>query len=255
MINFKTLLIAGFAFTWASIQAYAEEETAEPLDQKWSFDGPFGNYDKEAMQHGFQIYKEVCSACHGIKRIRFRELAALGYNEAEIKAIASQYQIKDGPNDQGEMFERPGRPSDAFPSPYPNDQAARAANNGALPPDLSLVVKARKNGPNYIFSLLTGYGTEIPEGKEMPEGMHYNPWFPGGQIAMTPPLSDGLVTYNNGTQPSVDRMARDVVNFLTWASEPELERRKESGWQTLIYLIVFAGLMYIVMKRTWRDVK
>ena len=223
--------------------------------QDWTFQGFNGTYSREDLQHGFQIYKEVCAACHGLKHIRFRELKDLGYGEDEVKAIAASYQIPDGPNDTGEMFERPGIPADAFHGPYANDQAARAANNGALPPDQSLIIKARPDGANYVYSLLTGYGQPVPEGVTISEGMHYNPYFPGGQIGMTAPLSEGIVTYSDGTKPSVDKMAHDVVTFLAWTSEPEMESRKSSGLQALMYLSLFSILMYLVMRRTWAKVK
>ncbi|MEB3701624.1 Cytochrome c1 precursor [Candidatus Bealeia paramacronuclearis] len=230
-------------------------EEARPLpDHKWTFEGAFGTFDLASLQKGFQIYKQVCSACHSIKRIHFRNLSALGYNEAEIKAIASDYEVTDGPNDLGEMFTRKGTPADAIPGPYANDKAARAANNGALPPDLSLVVKARKGGADYIFALLTGYENP-PAGKHIPQGMHYNPYFPGEQIAMTPPLSEGLITHSDGTTPTVQQMAHDVVNFLTWAAEPEMVERKQMGLKVLFYLSIFTLLMYFVMRRVWARVK
>lgn len=249
----KTLLLTTILSLslFTPVESWANDNVEPPVRQDWSFDGFLGTFDREDLQHGFQIYKEVCSACHGIKRIRFRELSALGYSEDEIKAIAAQYQIVDGPDDLGEMYERAGRPSDAFPSPYANDKAARAANNGALPPDLSLIVKARKGGADYIYSLLTGYGGEHPINEEVPEGMYYNPWFPGHQIAMIPPLTEGIVTYSNGTSPSIPQMAKAVVTFLAWASEPELEARKSAGIEALLYLAVFSVLMFFVMRRVW----
>jgi len=233
----------------------ASSDDTKPLPNlQWSFEGLTGTYDLASLQKGFQIYKQVCAACHSLKRIHFRNLQALGYNEAEIKAIASEYEVTDGPNDLGEMFTRKGTPADAIPGPYANDNAARAANNGALPPDLSLVVKARKGGPDYIYALLSGYENP-PAGKELPAGMHYNPYFPGGQIAMTPPLSEGVVTYSDGTTPTVKQMAYDVTNFLAWASEPEMPERKEMGFKVLIYLAVFTMLMYLAMRRVWAKVK
>lgn len=252
----KHLIAIALYSSFVSPVLKATADKTEPLvRQDWSFDGITGTFDREDLQHGFQVYKEVCSACHGIKRIRFRELQALGYNEAEIKAIAAEYQIKDGPDDMGEMFERVGRPSDAFPSPYPNDKAARAANNGALPPDLSLVTKARIGGPDYIYSLLTGYGGEPPQDEEIGEGLYYNPWFPGHQIAMIPPLVDGVVTYSDGHSPSVAEMAKAVTTFLAWTAEPELEKRKQSGIEALIYLAIFSVLMYLVKCQVWRRVE
>lgn len=251
----KKLLLStslGFAFLTS---AFAAGDTEPLIQQKWSFEGATGTYNRQAMQQGFQVYKEVCAACHGIKRIAFRNLAALGYSEEEIKAIASGYEVTDGPDDLGEMYTRAAIPADRFPSPYPNDKAARAANNGALPPDLSLMTKARVGGPDYLYSLLVGYQPEPPADMELPEGMYYNPYFPGGQIAMTPPLSAGIVTYGDGSEPSVHQMAHDVVTFLSWAAEPELEDRKETGYKALIYLFVFALVMYLTMRRIWSRVK
>lgn len=246
-----------FAFAFAGVLPFslaANEEIKPFPNHEWSFEGPRGTYDLAALQKGFQVYKQVCSACHSLKRIHFRNLAALGYSEAEIKAIAAEYEVTDGPNDLGEMFTRKATPADAIPGPYANDQAARAANNGALPPDLSLVVKARQGGPDYIYALLTGYENP-PAGKELPEGMHYNPYFPRGQIAMTPPLLEGIVTYSDGTTPTVQQMSHDVVNFLTWAAEPEMSERKQMGFKILVYLSVFTVLMYFVMRRVWAKVK
>ena len=245
------------AFTLAGVLSFplfGNEETKPLPDHEWTFEGATGTYDLASLQKGFQVYKQVCSACHSLKRIHFRNLAALGYSEAEIKAIASEYEVTDGPNDLGEMFTRKGTPADAIPGPYANDNAARAANNGALPPDLSLVVKGRKGGPDYIFALLTGFENP-PAGKHIPDGMHYNPYFPGSQIAMAPPLSDGIVTYSDGTTPTVNQMAHDVVNFLTWAAEPEMPERKQMGFKILMYLAVFTALMYFTMRRVWAKVK
>ena len=211
----------------------------------------FGRVDKQSAQRGFQVYKEVCSACHGLSRIAFRNLTDIGFSEAEAKALAASYQVKDGPNDEGEMFERAGKLSDYFPSPYANEQAARAAQNGAYPPDLSLIVKARQGGGNYVYSLLTGY-EPAPADAHMSAGMHYNPYFPGGQIAMPAPLSDGQISYEDGTQASVDQMARDVVNFLQWAAEPEMEARKRMGIKALIFLAVFTALKYLAKSNLWR---
>ncbi len=219
----------------------------------WSWNGPFGTFDRPSLQRGFQVYKQVCAACHSMNRVYFRNLAALGYNEDEIKSIAGEYQITDGPNDEGEMFERPGRPSDHFKSPFANDQAARSANGGALPPDLSLIVRARADGSNYVHGLLTGYG-EPPAGFALNPGMHYNKYFAGHQIAMPTPLVEGSVTYDDGTTATVEQMSRDVTAFLTWASEPVMEKRKQTGLKVMLFLLVFSGLMYATKKRVWRNV-
>ena len=229
----------------------AADATPPLLHPQWSFDGVFGTYDRAAEQRGFQVYKEVCSACHPVKHLYFRDLTDIGYTEDEVKAIASTYQVtNEQPNDQGQMFQRPGRPSDPIPGPFPNDQAARAANNGALPPDLSMIVKARDGGPDYVFSILNGY-KDPPPGFKMLTGMNYNEYFPGHQIAMPPPLSDGAVTFADGTPNTVPQMAHDVVTFLTWAAEPNLEARHRDGFKVMMFLIVVAGVFYATKRKIW----
>lgn len=238
-----------------SLNTFAASDAKPPKQQIWPFDGFFGQQDHQSIQRGFQVYKEVCSACHGIKRVAFRNLKEIGFSEAEIKEIAKNYTVIDGPNDDGEMFERPGRPSDYFVPPYKNEKAARAANNGAYPLDLSLIVKAREDGANYVYSLLTGYYEVKPEGVEIPEGLHYNPYMAGGKIAMASPLSNGQVSYMDGTNNSLEQMARDVVNFLQWTAEPEMDKRKYMGVRTMLYLFVFTVLFYFANKRVWSKVK
>ena len=228
------------------------ENTPLP-DMAWSFEGPFGTYDKAALQRGFKVYKEVCSACHGMKKLSYRNLAALGYTEDEVKAIAAQYMVMDGPNDEGEMFERAARPSDKFKSPFPNDKAAQFANNGALPPDLSLITKARLGGADYIYALLTGY-EDAPVDHTLLPGQYWNKYMPGHVIAMAPPLSDGQVAYEDGTATTVDQYARDLAHFLTWAAEPELEERKRMGVKVVLFLLVLAGVMYAVKRKLWAKV-
>ncbi len=236
----------------ASSAAFASE--GKPLKHvNWPFDGVTGALDKQSAQRGFQVYKEVCAACHSMKRVAFRSLTEIGFSEAEVKALAAGYQVKDGPNDSGDMFDRPGKPSDSFPSPFANENAARASNGGAYPPDLSLIVKARHDGGNYLYSLLTGYG-EPPADVQMATGMQYNAYFPGGQIAMPKPFSDDQVTYEDGTKASVDQMARDVTIFLQWASEPEMEWRKEMGIKVLVFLAIFSVFAYIAKRNIWRKV-
>ena len=235
------------------IPAYASGDAVEPSHQHWHFNGPFGSYDKAAMQRGLKVYREVCAACHSLKRVYFRNLEALGYDENQIKNIAAEYTITDGPDDEGEMFERPGRPSDHFKSPFANDNAAKSVNNGALPPDLSLITKARHHGPDYVHGILTGYHTP-PEGTTLLEGQYWNQYMPGHVIAMAPPLSDGVVAYEDGSPETVEQYSKDVVNFLTWAADPYMEERKRTGIKVLIFLAVFAGLMYAVKRKIWSDV-
>jgi len=252
MKTIKTFLLVSVASLAATGAAFSAGDTKHPTQEHWAFDGMFGKVDDVSAQRGLQVYKEVCSACHGLKRVAFRSLTEIGFSEAEVKALAASYQIKDGPNDEGDMFERPGKPSDYFPSPYANEQQSRATNNGAYPPDLSLITKARNDGANYLHSLLVGYGQAVPDTIQMGKDMHYNPYFPGGQIAMVQPFSDGQVTYEDGTQATVDQMSRDVTNFLQWAAEPEMEERKYTGIKTLIFLTVFTVFMYLAKRNLWR---
>jgi len=233
-----------------ALSSRAADETPPLPHQQWSFDGVFGTYDRASAQRGFQVYKEVCSACHPVKHLYCRDLADLGYNEDEVKAIASTYEVTDGPNDQGQMYQRPARPSDPIPGPFPNDQAARVANNGALPPDLSMIVKAREGGPDYIFGLLNGY-KDPPTGFNLLPGMNYNEYFAGHQIAMPPPLSDGAVTFADGTSATVPQMAHDVVTFLAWAAEPNLEPRHRTGFKVMLFLVVAAGVFYAAKRKIW----
>lgn len=235
-----------------SAQAAGGEEVTlhEPVGG-WAHHGMTGTFDKVQLQRGFQIYKEVCAACHSMKLLSYRHLQGIGFSEAEVKAIAAEYQVTDGPNDAGDMFQRPGLPSDRFVSPFANDNAARAANGGALPPDLSLMAKARHGNETYIYSLLTGYA-DAPAGVTIPQGMYYNKVFAGHQIAMPPPLgTEGQVTYADGTKASVAQMAADVSAFLMWAAEPKQDERKKIGLQVLLYLGLFAGIMYAAKKRLW----
>ena len=221
---------------------------------EWSFSGPLGTFDKASMQRGFQAYREVCSGCHSLDYIAFRNLADLGYNADEIKAIAAEYEVEDGPNDEGEMFMRTALPADHFPAPYPNENAARAANNGAYPLDLSLIFKARPNGADYLYSLLTSY-EEAPADVTVPEGMYYNAAYSGHLIAMPQPLYGDDVTYANGADSSVDAISRDLVNFLAWTAEPAMETRKRTGVAVLIFLVLLSGLSYGAMRFIWADVK
>ncbi len=221
--------------------------------QDWSFSGPFGTYDRASLQRGFQVYKQVCAACHSMDRVAYRNLTALGYSEDQTKAAAAEVTVMDGPNDEGEMFERPGRPSDHFKSPYANDNAAKANNNGALPPDLSLIVKARMGGPDYVYAILTGYEA-APAGAELAAGQHWNKYMAGNKIAMPAPLIEGAVAYEDGSPTTVSQYAHDVTQFLAWASEPEMEERKQTGLKAIIFLVIFAGLMYAVKRKIWAKV-
>ena len=225
----------------------------KPAAQDWSFEGVFGTFDRAALQRGFQVYKEVCASCHSMNLLYYRNLAALGYTEDQVKAFAAEVEVQDGPNDEGEMFTRKGKPFDRFKAPFPNENAARAANNGAFPPDLSLMNKARLHGSNYLYALLTGYKEEPPKGVKLAEGMFYNTAFPGYAIAMVPPLSEGAVEYQDGTKPTVPQMAKDVTTFLAWAAEPELEERKSMGRMVIIFLIVLSAFLYALKRKIWSD--
>ena len=245
-------------------------ETPAPPRVKWSFSGPFGKFDRAQLQRGLKVYREVCAVCHGLKYVAFRNLADLGYSEAQVKAIASEYKIQDGPNDQGDMFEREGRPADYFPTPWPNENAARARYNG-VPPDMSVLAKARgyergfpwfifdmftqfqEHGVDYIHALMTGYKEKPPAGFTLPQGSFYNEYFPGHAIAMPPPLSDKRIDYTDGAPTTVDQLAKDVSAFMMWAAEPHLEARKRIGFQVMIFLIVLAGLLYFTKKKVWAD--
>ncbi len=225
-----------------------------PKKMKWEFDGIFGRFDRASAERGYQVYKEVCSSCHSLRLTAYRNLSEIGFSEDEVKQIAAEYSVTDGPNDDGEMFERPGLPSDKFVSPYANEKAARSANGGAFPPDLSLIIKARHDGANYVYSLLTGF-TEAPEGFQMSEGKNYNPYFEGRQIGMPAPITDdGQVDYKDGTYATKEQMAIDVVNFLQFVSEPETEHRKKMGVRTMIFL----GLLFVILlaakKAVWKKV-
>jgi len=242
----------------------AEEFHREHKELRLASDGPFGKFDKEQVQRGFQVYSEVCAACHSLKLVSFRDLEGLGYNEAEIKKIASDWktQVPTINPDTGEDTTRKALPSDNFPAPFPNEIAARAANNNALPPDLSLITKAREGGAAYIYSLLTGYQQQpaellhkFPDAKT-PPNLHYNPYFANLNIAMPPPLtSEGQVTYADGTRPSVDQIAKDVAAFLVWAAEPNLERRHAAGLAVVIFLLIATVLGYLAYRNIWAEAK
>ncbi|MBL8573573.1 MAG: cytochrome c1 [Hyphomicrobiaceae bacterium] len=271
-----TLAIGAVA---AATPALASGDVVHIERQKWSFSGAFGTYDKAQLQRGFKVYKEVCSACHGMGLVSFRNLVQSGgpeFSEAQVKALIKEagYETLDGPNDQGEMFKRPSRLSDRLPSPFPNPEAARAANNGAYPPDFSMIAKARavagsypgsflvdgltlyaEHGPDYIYNLITGY-KDAPKGHECADGLNYNDKFLSGTcIAMAAPISDDQVTYEDGSKQTVDQYARDVSAFLNWAAEPKLNERKQIGFLTLLFLTVLAGLLYLTTRKLWSGIK
>ena len=280
---FRNVIAAAFAGLILAGAASAEGGTkhAEPPEQGWPFEGAFGKFDQHSVQRGYQVYREVCAACHSLKLMSYRNLGEPGgpYYDPEfpnpndnpiVKAFAAEDQIEDGPDEVGDMFFRPGRPADTFRSPYANDQAARAGNNGALPPDLSVITKARHGGATYIYNLLSGFPDELPEHLTEPEGQYYNPYFagstgpnydgdprhtpPGGFLAMAPQLTDGRVDYMDGTEASVDQMAYDIGQFLAWAGEPKQVNRKSLGLPVMIFLGFLALLLWISFKRIWRDV-
>ena len=247
------ILAAMLSFgTWTGA-AQAAGPSVEIPDKEWSFDGPFGTYDRAAMQRGFRVYQRVCSSCHGMDFLSYRNLTDIGFTDIQVKAIAAQYTVMDGPNDEGEMYERQARPTDRFINPFPNEQAARAANGGAYPPDQSLIVKARPGGADYIYALLTGYA-EAPDDVELGPNMHYNEYYPGHQIAMANPLFDGMVEYEDGTEATVEQMAADVTHFLTWAAEPKMEERKRMGVKVMLFLFIFAVILYATKKKVWSNV-
>ena len=228
----------------------------ELLKVNWSFAGLTGKFERSSLQRGYQVYKEVCSSCHSMKYLSYRNLGQKGgpeFSLEEVKAIAASYEIEDGPNSEGEMFSRPGRPSDHFKNPYPNDNASIAANGGAYPPDMSVLVKARTGGANYIYSILLGY-KEKPRDFALEDGVYYNKYMDGKKIKMMSPLSDDLIEYSDGTNATVDQMAKDVTTFLTWAAEPHLEARHKTGTKVMIYLILLATLVYFSMKKLWSRV-
>jgi ubiquinol-cytochrome c reductase cytochrome c1 subunit len=245
----RRLISTAFVFLALGSAAQAAEE-AKPPAQHWSFSGIFGTFDRGALQRGFQVYKEVCAACHAVELLAYRDLRKIGYAEDDVKAISAQATVKDGPNDAGEMFDRPGRASDRFARPFANEKAARASNNGAYPVDLSMIAKARPNGPDYVYAVLTGY-TEPPAGVALPEGMHFNTGFPGHQIAMPPPLNPDGVTYQDASKATVEQQAKDVTTFLTWASEPTLEARKQMGVKVILFLLVLTGILYAAKRKVW----
>jgi len=250
--NFKKLIVL-FIVSLFFIKSISAAETNKLIKVDWSFKGLTGKFDRASLQRGFQVYKEVCSSCHSMQYLSYRNLGEPGgpeFSQEEVKAIAASVEVQDGPNSQGEMFMRPGRPSDKFASPYPNIESSIAANGGAYPPDMSVLVKARPGGANYIYSVLMGY-EEAPAGVNLDEGVYYNKYMIGNKIKMSQPLSEGIIDYSDGTQASEEKMAKDVTTFLAWAAEPELESRHKTGFKVLIYLILLSILVYLSMKKVW----
>jgi ubiquinol-cytochrome c reductase cytochrome c1 subunit len=269
----KGLAALGIALGVAGSAQAAEYPHVKPVEQDWSFAGPFGTYDQGQLQRGLKVYRESCAACHGLSRVPFRTLSDLGYSEAQVRALAAEYEVQDGPDAGGEMFNRAALPSDTFPSPFANPEAAAAANNGAAPPDLSLIAKARaverglptfifdvftqyaEGGPDYIYSLLTGY-QDAPEGYNQQPGTYYNPHFIAGtSLSMPNPLSDGQVTYDDGAPETVDQYAHDVAAFLMWAAEPHMDARKRMGFNVLVFLALFGTLVYLTKRKVWSRVE
>jgi len=269
----KTALAIFAASVLGAAPAVAAEDHIQIQRQSWSLAGPFGTFDRAQIQRGYRVYKDVCAACHGMKLLAFRNLAqpgGPGFSEAQARSVAADYKITDGPNDKGEMFERPGRLSDYFPSPDANEQAARARFNGSLPPDLSVIAKARgvesglprglfdiitqyqEGGPDYIFAYLTGYGTP-PAGEKLTDTQFWNNAFPGHKTSMRPPLQNSQVDYTDGTPTTIEQYSRDVSAFLMWAAEPHLEARKRIGFQAIIFLLVLGALAYFTKKKVWAD--
>ena len=256
MKNFIKLLTIFVLIFFSSSQSYSAEKV-KLLETDWSFKGLFGKFDRGSLQRGYQVYTEVCSSCHSMKYLSYRNLGEKGgpeFSEAEVKAIASSFEVTDGPNVDGEMFERPGKISDKFVKPYDNVKAAQAANGGAYPPDMSVLVKARGGGVDYIYSLLQGY-EEVPNGMNLDEGVHYNKYMYGKKIRMSAPLSDDIVEYGDGTKATVEQMSKDVTTFLMWAAEPHLESRHRMGFKAIVYLIILTVLVYFSMKKIWSRVE
>ena len=237
----------------ANNSAFSEENKAKFIKNNWSFEGVFGTFDRASLQRGYQVYQEVCSGCHSVQHLSYRNLSEKGgpeFSIEEAKAIAAQFEVTDGPNEDGEMFTRPGRLSDKFVSPFSNVKAAAAANGGAYPPDMSVLAKARKGGAAYIYSLLMGY-EEAPAGYELDEGVYYNKYMPGQKIKMAEPISDGTVEYADGTETTKAQIAKDVTTFLVWAADPHLEARHKMGFKVFFYLIILLTMVYLSKQKVW----
>ena len=256
MKNFLKILFLIISIGCLSFNSYSAEKI-EYLKTDWSFKGLFGKFDRGALQRGYQVYTEVCSSCHSMKYLSYRNLSEKGgpeFTVEQAKAIAASFEVKDGPNADGEMFTRPGKLSDKFVMPYENVEAAQAANGGAYPPDMSVLVKARGGGANYIYSLLQGY-EDPPAGVTLDDGVYYNKFMYGNKIKMANQLSDGLVEYGDGTQATVEQMSKDVTTFLMWTAEPHLEARHQMGFKVIVYLIILTILVYFSMKKIWSRIE
>ena len=240
-------------FLFSNFNVLASGSGNDLPKHNWSFKGLTGTFDKSAVQRGFKVYREVCSGCHSMSLLYYRDLIDIGFSDEEVKAIAAEYTVIDGPNEEGEMFERPAKPSDRFVPPFSNEQEARISNNGSYPPDLSVITKAKKHGPDYIFNLLLGY-TEPPVDFELGEGMYYNKWKEGHQISMAQPLDEGYVDYDDGTENTLPQLAEDITTFLVWSAEPELEERKKLGIKVILFFIVLGSIVFIVKNRLWREI-
>ena len=252
-IKMKILAFLLFSF-FVSFQLMASESSSGKMPKhEWSFNGFTGTFDRAALQRGYKVYREVCSGCHSMKLLYYRDLIDIGFSAEQVKAIAAEYSVVDGPDDEGNMFERPAKSSDRFVNPFANDQEARFNNNGSYPPDLSVITKARKNGVDYLYNILLGY-TDPPEGVELSEGMYYNKWVKGNQIAMAQPLDEGYVDYDDGTENSLPQLAEDVVTFLKWSAEPELEVRKNIGIKVILFFIILGLIVFFTKKRLWREI-
>jgi len=250
------LLIVITLFIPINTHSFAAEKV-DYLKTDWSFKGLFGKFDRASLQRGYQVYTEVCAACHSMKYLSYRNLAEEGgpeFSADQAKAIAASFEVVDGPNADGEMFTRPAKLSDKFVMPYENEKAAQAANGGAYPPDMSVLVKARGGGVDYIYSLLQGY-EEAPSGVTLDEGVHYNKFMYGNKIKMAAPLSEGIIEYGDGTKATVEQMSKDVTTFLMWAAEPHLEARHQMGFKAIIYLIILTILVYFSMKKIWSRIE
>jgi len=257
---FKPIFIIFIIFTlttFFSFKLFSAENTNKLLSTDWSFKGFTGKFDRASLQRGYQVYTEVCASCHSMQYLSYRNLGELGgpeFSELEVKAIAANFEVTDGPNSDGEMFTRPAKPSDKFVNPYQNIQEAIVSNGGAYPPDMSVLVKARSGGANYVYSLLLGYD-DPPSNIQLDDGVYYNTYMPGNKIMMPNPLSEDLVEYNDGTKATNEQMAKDVVTFLAWAAEPHLEARHRIGFKAIIYLIILTLLAYFSMKRLWSRIE